>query len=468
MNLSEAVYRAGPDHQTPAPFQIVPLIALTGRKTTFRLQIKAGYRPVSRWGVTGLEMISDDGVLPDGTLANWAEFARVPFEIIGHELVFDAVLPAEGPHVFRIRCGERTAMLFRLYALEKDLYGLVPLKGDTHLHSFYSDGHQDPPLSAIRGRRRGDDFLALTDHQVYEGSLAAIEALKDSGTGLLLCPGEELHLPQRPEFIRPYHDIWHKLPWVERAIPIHLVNFGGRFSVNDYAYSNPDRYFREIAAYEKNLPQDLPPVDRFCCAAAEWAFDKIREGGGLAVYPHPYWRAGSRRAVTEAMHQTLMARGKFDAFETVNTGCDHDFNMVAMAEYSRQCALGRRYAVLGGADGHNADRDDGWPYTIVLAENLSKEAIIEAVRKHRSCSVMPEDARPPIVTGEVRLVRLAYFLLKFFFPDHDEACALEGRLLEAAYQSPSPLLNGAVTEAANRVAACRAAVYGSGVPLPEN
>ena len=100
---------------------------------------------------------------------------------------------------------------FRLYALEADLFPRRPYKGDLHMHSSRSDGHESPAYVAASCRKIGLDFMALTDHRQYEPSLEAMRAFAGLPLDLPMYPGEEVHPPDNP---------------------VHMVNFGGSFSIN--------------------------------------------------------------------------------------------------------------------------------------------------------------------------------------------------------------------------------------------
>ena len=59
----------------------------------------------------------------------------------------------------------------------------------------------------------------------------------------------------------------------------------------------------------------------------------------------------------------------------------------------------------------------------------NRQALIDAIRDFRSVAVDAISAEFRLV-GEMRLVRCSCFLLKNYFPLHDEACAEEGRLMK--------------------------------------
>ena len=84
----------------------------------------------------------------------------------------------------------------RVYAAADDLWGRTPMRGNTHCHACpSSDGTEDPAMVAATYRKAGFDYLAITDHRKIDGSLMAIDALKDIPNGLSLYKGEEVHVP---------------------------------------------------------------------------------------------------------------------------------------------------------------------------------------------------------------------------------------------------------------------------------
>ncbi len=178
--FTDRVYAALPVAQTPAPFLITPLTARVGSREVFRVEIMPGYRPIDRWGVTAVTVISHDGTGSDGNPLLWDDYQQLEFSFEGKTMLFTAFFHQEGKYTVQLRCGERVAMEVAVYALEEDLYGCVALKGDFHSHSYASDGKHAPGLAAMRGRKCGLDFMSVTDHGVYQGSLDAIAALKDT------------------------------------------------------------------------------------------------------------------------------------------------------------------------------------------------------------------------------------------------------------------------------------------------
>ncbi len=189
-----------------------------------------------------------------------------------------------------------------LYAVEADLFGRTPYKGDLHIHSNRSDGREPPAHVAARCRQIGLDFVALTDHRQYAPSLEAIAAFAGAPVDLALYPGEEVHAPGNP---------------------IHIVNFGGRFSVNEL-FADRATYDREVAARQAELPPLPPTLSPFMVASSEWVFAQIREAGGLSIFCHPYWFSNQNYAIPEALADVLIERQPYDALEVIGGYWPHE------------------------------------------------------------------------------------------------------------------------------------------------
>ena len=59
---------------------------------------------------------------------------------------------------------DRELLRLSIYSLHQDLYGRRAYRGDLHVHSYFSDGREDPMIVAANYRKNGFDFMALTDH----------------------------------------------------------------------------------------------------------------------------------------------------------------------------------------------------------------------------------------------------------------------------------------------------------------
>ena len=298
-----------------------------------------------------------------------------------------------------------------VYSLADDLFWLRPHKGDFHMHSRQSDGREPPAHVAAACRRIGMDFMALTDHRLYAPSLEAARAFERVELDLGIYPGEEIHPP---------------------GCPVHLVNFGGRFSVNAL-FGNETTFRAEIEQFGGQLGRVPPGVDRHAYAATVWCCHRIREADGLSIFCHPYWVSQNQFDVPEALTAHLLKTRPFDALELIGGYPTHeaDSNTLQVARYREESMRGGDIPLIGASDAHGCETGAlfGWYYSIVFAPTAGREDIVESVRKMRSVAV---DARPGEVArifGPFRLVKFALFLLREVFPRHDRLCEPEGRAM---------------------------------------
>jgi hypothetical protein len=318
-----------------------------------------------------------------------------------------------GLFVEELRENERSAVLdARIYSVGADLYNLRPLKGDLHIHSNRSDGRDPPAHVAAACRKIGLDFMAVTDHRLYEPSLEARAAFAGLPIDLAMYPGEEIHPPDND---------------------IHIVNFGGSRSVNaQFADPGWRQEVDEIARGLSGLPPKLEP---YLYASALWTFRAVRACGGLGIFCHPYWIYGRRYHIPGSLTDHVFAEQPFDAYEI--TGGYHrweaESNALQVARYHEETRRGRRIPIVGVSDAHGCERDElfGWYSTIVFAASAELPDLVGAIRDLRSVAIEALPGAQVLVHGPMRLVKYAHFLLREYFPGHDELCREEGEAMIA-------------------------------------
>ena len=332
------------------------------------------------------------------------------------DLIVNVVTPVEGEYALCLDfAGEAGAFVekavFAIYALEDDLYRLTPYKGDFHMHSTCSDGAHSPEYVAAVCRKTGFDFMALTDHRLYDPSLVAQKAMAEFGCDMLVSPGEEVHLPDNG---------------------VHIINFGGKASINKLAADDEPGYFAAVEEYMKSVPENYDEVTRFQVASSEWAFDRIRDCGGVSMFCHPYWKPGYHNYIGGDAIDLIMERNRFDVLEVIGGFeiADIEDNFLAVSRWQEEKAKGKKIPVAGVSDSHDCDTSlTGWYYTIVFAEKLSFDSIAGAIRDDRSVAVHCPPGNFPLVVGPFRLTRFAYFLLREVYPFHDDLCRTEGEIM---------------------------------------
>ena len=350
--------------------------------------------------------------------SGWAPGVKAPVTPENGRYQFKMFFEGEQEHVLFIEetCGDKKRVFgdFRVYSLAPDLFALRPYKGDFHMHSHHSDGVESPAYVAGACRRVGLDFMALTDHKKYAPSIKAKQAYDQVPIDLRIYPGEEVHPPDNP---------------------VHLLSFGANAGVSEL-YQDEAAYRAEVQAVADALPELPPGVDRFQYASCLWAYGKIREREGLGMFCHHYWFTGHQYYVPEALVDHLFETQPFDMLELISGFGwqdlnETDVNALQVARYQEERAKGKRIPICGISDTHGVERSDafGRYYTLCFAPSLELPDIKAAIMGLNSVAVEAVRGDLPRAYGPFRLVRYALFLLREVFPQHDELCFEEGRLM---------------------------------------
>lgn len=202
-------------------------------------------------------------------------------------------------------------------------------RGDLHLHSWYSDGRRTPAEIAALARAAGLDFVNSSEHNTHGAHAHWADA---AGDDLLVLLGEEVTTRNG-----------------------HVLAVGtdpGTFV--DWRYRARDNRFGRFAR-------------------------RIRQAGGLVVPAHPHatcigcnWKFGF---------------GEADAVEVWNGPYTPD-DEVALADWDASLAVaarggGRWTPAVGGSDAHRDPDPVGAPQTVVLADDLTRAAVLDGIRAGR-------------------------------------------------------------------------------------
>ncbi|MEU5532844.1 CehA/McbA family metallohydrolase [Streptomyces sp. NPDC020362] len=203
-------------------------------------------------------------------------------------------------------------------------------RGDCHLHSWHSDGRRTPAEIAALARAAGLDFINSSEHNTTSSHAHWADA---AGEDLLVMLGEEVTTRNG-----------------------HVLALGtGPGTFVDWRYRARDGRFGHFAR-------------------------RIREAGGLVVPAHPFatcvgcaWKFGF---------------GEADAVEVWNGPYTPD-DEVALAAWDARLVASvrenRRWLpAMGNSDAHRDPDVVGMPQTVVLADDLTREAIQEGIRAGRS------------------------------------------------------------------------------------
>ncbi|MEV6649205.1 CehA/McbA family metallohydrolase [Streptomyces sp. NPDC051219] len=204
-------------------------------------------------------------------------------------------------------------------------------RGDCHLHSVHSDGRRTPAEIAAAARAAGLDFINTSEHNTHSAH-RAWEGLW--GDDLLILAGEEVTTRNG-----------------------HIVAIGTDPGTHaDWRYRARDNRFGHFAR-------------------------GIRRAGGLVVPAHPHatcigcnWKFGF---------------GEADAVEVWN-GPYTPEDEVALASWDNTLVASARSGdgswtpAMGNSDAHREPQVVGVPQTVVLADDLSREAVLVGIRAGRS------------------------------------------------------------------------------------
>lgn len=310
-----------------------------------------------------------------------------------------------------------------VYALEADMAGRYPYRGDLHVHTACSDGSEAPANVAANYRGYGYDFMAITDHRRYYPSLEAMDTWAEL-SDLNLVPGEEVHLPLND---------------------VHYVNFGSTYSINALVTPNcnqesnrrsldgnapetmsQETYEAMIRERAKNVPLEHES-QRMSFASLQWIYEHVQKGDGLGIFPHPYWICPVMQ-IPEDYTRFIYEQKPFDAFEVLGGENYFAHNGFQTAFYYEMKAKGIDYPVVGSTDTHGSTEHYANALicsTIVFAHKNTRQDLIASIKEKYSVAVDTISKEYRLV-GDFRLIKYASFLMENYYPLHDQACKAEG------------------------------------------
>ena len=379
------------EHFKNEKFDIFPLVFPVGENVEFCIRALAKRNSFA--GEYTLKILRLDAGSPDEEFyKNNLKKIDLSTDSEGN-LKFNFTADGECEYYVRIYKGEQRVEQLSIYAVDGELATRYPLRGDFHVHTTGSDGKEDPQIVCANYRRKGYDFIFITDHDKYFPSLDAISFYKDVKLGINILPGEEVHLP---------------------GTTVHIVNAGGLFSVNgllpmkeNYLETNgelsrrrfnekvtpPDvykmeDYWAEIEEIERGLKSGENPipndVDAKSYAVCLWIFDKIKKADGLGIFAHPYWLWNVWQ-IPEKFTRYMLENHPFDAFEVLGGENYYSQNGFQTALYYDEYLHGRVHPIVGSTDSHGSTAENrNWDIcsTIVFAKDNTREDIISAVKDY--------------------------------------------------------------------------------------
>ena len=294
-----------------------------------------------------------------------------------------------------------------VYSLLPDLYERKLKKCDFHSHTNWSDGAENPERTASNYRKRGFDFLSMTDHNVYNSSRYVAEKLK---------------------FVKNYEIV--RGEEVQNDYPglIHMVNVGSDYSVNEIFINEPERVEKEVANLAKTT--EIPDgLDKKEYLYRVWIYNEIKKSGGYAIFPHPFWTIKEQYHTETKMSEAIFKNKLCDAFEIMG-GCSPEENNLQLSLYYDMRLKGMDMPIVGSSDSHSSLPGVQWfdeTFTLLFEGD---NGVFGAVDDGFSVAAERLNNSPARIYGNFRIAKYAHFLLKNYYPKQEELFSASGMLIE--------------------------------------
>ena len=390
------------------------------------------FRAVSAWGKKNFKSVKVGYIRDDRRYSNGLElrergprFENLKFKREGIDtIVVKVPLRGEHEHSFFFylprKKGEKNPEMRKvaLYTLAPDAFRLRPSKGEFHQHSNYSDG-RTPPRDHIRyARAAGLDFVAVTDHRRHDQNAIVAAAAKDSGSGLVTYPGEEMH---------------------NVSNILHSICLGAPAAMS--VRERTPELTAESKPILEELRRELPAMhdsERRSIAEALCIAKRARRNGAVMIYSHPHWHPNGRYNAPPGFTRSILTRDYFDAVEITNGQVYHDNYLTFALLYEIAAATGRRWPVVSASDCHNVKNVQALKrnYNILFAPDCSFAEFKKGLKEYRVVAAaetftLNRKSTRPTLFGSWRMVKLATFLEdNGYWRKHDKLAAAQEPLLE--------------------------------------
>ena len=335
-----------------------------------------------------------------------------------------------------------------VYTLRPDLFALRPLKGEIHQPSQFSPDGKMPVEQHIRyAREAGFDFIAVTDHFNWDQNPVAIAAARDSGSGLTVYPGEEIH----------------------NKASLHSICLGAPHKMSQM--ERTPEFAAEWRPIFEELRKECPSVEKSELQALAESLAVIRRAkasGAMVIYSHPFWKYHGRFNSPFFMSEYILAHNEVDAVEIVN-GDINGTNKNSLTEawlYELAFKTGKRWPVVSASDCHNVSQIERFRrnYNVILGRDCSLDEFRAAVTNFRSVAAIDTADRykklpHPVFYGPLRICRFAYFLYDSgYWKKHDRLTKKQAALI-AKYLEGDKSVVPEIKKLAAEIDALREALY---------
>ena len=263
---------------------------------------------------------------------------------------------------------------------------LIPESGrfykvNLHCHTDISDGADSRETVKAFYKANGYSAVCFTDHEI----LLSHKDLCDAD--FIALHGYEVAIKQ---------DIRQHTGWF---MPVYHFNMIAK----DQDNLKMPRFFRDNPSYPGNARKWMEQCGQYSDIIEATQYDRewlndylgaVAEAGFLITYNHPEWSLQNCNDYLGLEH--------LHAIEVSNGGCFRDFDCSSI-HYQQMLRSGMRVVPVGGDDNHQmADTKKAW--TMIKAEELSYEALMQAYEKgHCYASEGPEILSLTMDGGKIRV-----------------------------------------------------------------
>lgn len=334
---------------------------------------------------------------------------KVNYTIDNNLVKFDFTMPHLGEFVLKVNFTYKESKFVFLYCVSKSLIKLRPFKGDMHMHSYYSDGKRTPFAMSLASLEAGMDFMSITDHDNYKGSIEAIAKIEEHDIDLLVFPGEEVSVGRG--------DI------MQAQGNGHILSINANTSIENQRL-NTEEHTEELKAIAKTLKnKDLyEGLDPLHYAKNIWAIKKIHDAGGIAILCHPHWIYKDHKYhLHQPIFKQMIKDSQIDGIEVLgDIDKLEECNNLTYLTFLQNKNAHKNLSPIANSDAHDSDHDLGLRFSIIFAHEKTKESIAQAIITNKSVAVLKRDETEHQLIGAEKLSDYVFFLLKEYYPRHQK------------------------------------------------
>ena len=329
------------------------------------------------------------------------------YTIKNSKILFTYAMPHIGEFIIKVNFTYKESKIVCLYCLDETMIKLRPLKGDLHMHSTFSDGKTTPFAMAMASLGAGMDFMSVTDHDNYSGSLQAIKKVKDNDIDLLVLAGEEVSVGGKKDL----------------SIALgngHILSIHANQSIEDQR-KDTEKYEAELqhiaqALKNEDIDKNIDPTHY---AKNIWVINKIKEAEGVSILAHPNWvyRDGKYH-LHQAFYKEMLKSSQLDGVEVFGEEKVKEHNNMTHLTALQTTNKHKYLAPFANSDAHDSDHEVGDRFTIVFVKEKSASSIITAIKAGLTCAIFKRENYEHQFIGKDALAQYVYFLIKEYYPKH--------------------------------------------------